>query len=143
MDENEIEKMVEKYLKIIENDEKFDRMTPLLPSFIHDIVTESSGVTKQLRMSRGIFISLIVDDYYKHIQELYDINPLLYEEERLNYVRKQLPITIIPETVNQIEEIKKLIGTSDKIGVIKNSIEYYIKNSKESMLKEDILMDDD
>ena len=42
-----------------------------------------------------------------------------------------------------IEEVKKLVSTSDKVGVIKSAIEHYLRSKKEDVLKEDILQDDD
>ena len=145
MNENEkIDEIVKKYTEIAKNrDIKFDKMSILLPEFIFDLVNEGSEDIAQVKMSMGIFISLIVDNYYEYIQELYDIEPSLYEKERQKYVRKQLPITILPETMETIEEVKKLVSTSDKVGVIKSAIEHYLRSKKEYVLKEDTLQDDD
>jgi len=144
-DENDkVNEVVKKYVEVTENkDVKFDKMTILLPEFIYDLVNENSKDIGQVKMSMGIFITLIVNDYFEYIQKLYDIEPSLYNEERQKYVRKQLPLTIINETSETIEEIKKLISTSDKVGVIKSSIEHYIKTQFNNILKEPILQDDD
>ena len=133
MNENEkIDEIIKKYTEIAKNrDIKFDKMSILLPEFIFDLVNEGSEDIAQVKMSMGVFISLIVDNYYEYIQELYDIEPSLYEKERQKYVRKQLPITILPETMETIEEVKKLVSTSDKVGVIKSSIEHYLRSKKE------------
>lgn len=131
MNEN-INEIIKKYIDVSNNKEKsFDKMSILLPEFLYDFITEESENIEQVRMSKSIFISLIVEDYYKNIQELYSIDPALYDEERQKYVRKQLPITIIPETMDTIDEIKKLISTSDRVGVIKSSIEHYLRTKKE------------
>jgi len=136
--------IIQKYSDVYKDKEiKFDKINIFLPNFICDIVNEGFNGVDQVRMSKGIFITSIVDDYFEYIQQLYNINPSLYEEERLKYVRQQLGITIIPETNDKIDEIKKLIGTSDRVGVVKNAIEHYIKTKDDIVLYEDILMDDD
>lgn len=133
MSENEkIDEIVKKYAEIAKNrDTKFNKMSILLPELIFDLVNKGSEDIAQVKMSMGIFISLIVNDYFEYIQELYDIEPSLYEEQRQKYVRKQLPITILPETMETIEEVKKLVSTSDKVGVIKSSIEHYIRTKQD------------
>ena len=142
--DNKINEVVQKYVDTY-NDKstKFSKINILLPSFLFDLVNEGFDSVEQVRMSNGIFVTLIVNDYYEYIQKLYNINPELYDEERLKYVRKQVHITITPETMETIEEIKKLIGTSDKVGVVKSAVEHYIRTKKEIILTESILEDDD
>ena len=143
MDEK-IDKVVQEYVDIYKNKEmKFDKINVLLPTFLFDMVNEGFDSVEQVRMSNGIFITLIINNYYKYIQKLYDINPLLYDEERLKYVRKQVNVTITPETTKTIEEIKKLVGTSDKVGVVKSAVEHYVRTKSNNTLKEDILQDDE
>ena len=133
IDDDKINEVVQEYVDIYKNKEmKFDKINVLLPSFLFDMISNAFDKVEQVRMSNGIFITLIVNDYYEYIQKLYDVNPELYDEERLKYVRKQIHVTIIPETMETIEEIKSLIGTSDRVGVVKNAIEHYIRtNQKE------------
>ena len=127
LSDNKINEVVQKYVDIYKDKEiKFDKINVLLPTFLFDMVNEGFDSVEQVRMSNGIFITLIINNYYKYIQKLYDINPLLYDEERLKYVRKQVHVTITPETTNTIEEIKKLVGTSDRVGVVKSAIEHYV-----------------
>ena len=142
--DNKINEVVQKYVDTY-NDKstKFSKINILLPSFLFDLVNEGFDSVEQVRMSNGIFVTLIVNDYYEYIQKLYNINPELYDEERLKYVRKQVHITITPETMETIEEIKKLIGTSDKVGVVKSAVEHYVRTKKEIILTESILEDDD
>lgn len=125
MDET-INEIVEKYANVYKDKEKkFDKINILLPDFLQKIMNDGFENIDQVRMSNGIFVTKIIDGYFDHIKILYGIDPLKYEEERLKYVRKQLNITIIPETSNKIDEIKLLVGTSDRVGVIKNALEYY------------------
>lgn len=132
IDNNKINEIVQKYVDTYKNkDIKFDKINLLLPSFLFDTVNEGFDSVEQVRMSNGIFITLIINDYYKYIQKLYDINPKLYDEERLKYVRKQVHVTITPETTKTIEEIKSLIGTSDRVGVVKSAIEHYVDTKKQ------------
>lgn len=140
IDNNKINEIVQEYVDIYKDKNiKFDKINALLPSFLFDAVNEGFDSVEQVRMSNGIFITLIINNYYEYIQELYDINPLLYDEERLKYVRKQVNITITPETMETIEEIKKLVGTSDRVGVVKSAIEHYVRSKSDNALKEDIL----
>ena len=133
INDSKINEVVQEYVDTYKDKEiKFDKINLLLPSFLFDIVDEGFDSVEQVRMSNGIFITLIINSYYEYIQKLYDINPLLYDEERLNYVRKQVHVTITPKTTKKIEEIKKLIGTSDRVGVVKSSIEHYIRTKKEN-----------
>ena len=142
--DNKINEVVQKYVDTYnDNSTKFSKINILLPSFLFDLVNEGFDSVEQVRMSNGIFVTLIVNDYYEYIQKLYNINPELYDEERLKYVRKQVHITITPETMETIEEIKKLIGTSDKVGVVKSAVEHYVRTKKEIILTESILEDDD
>ena len=132
IDDNKINDVVQKYVDTYKNKEiKFDKINLLLPSFLFDMVNEGFDSVEQVRMSNGIFITLIINDYYKYIQKLYDIDPSLYEDERLKYVRKQVHVTITPETTKTIEEIKSLIGTSDRVGVVKNAIEHHVSVNKQ------------
>lgn len=135
----ELEEMIEKYTRTYKDKSiKFEKMTILLPSFVNDVMSNGIDEVNQVRMSAGIFTSLIVDDYFDYIQALYNIDPSKYEEERLDYVRKQLKITIIPETNEKIDEIKKLVGTSDRVGVIKNAIEHYVRTNNINRLAEPV-----
>ena len=132
LSDDKINEVVQEYVDTYKDKEiKFDKINVLLPSFLFDVVNEGFDSVEQVRMSNGIFITLIINDYYEYIQKLYDINPSLYNEERLRYVRKQVHITITPETTKTIEEIKSLIGTSDKVGVVKSAIEHYIEINKQ------------
>ena len=132
IDDNKINKVVQEYVDTYKDKEiKFDKINVLLPSFLFDMVNEGFDSVEQVRMSNGIFITLIINDYYEYIQKLYDVNPLLYDEERLKYVRKQVHVTISPQTMNTIEEIKKLVGTSDRVGVVKSAIEHYVGTKKQ------------
>ena len=132
IDDNKINEVVQEYVDTYKNkDIKFDKINVLLPSFLFDMVNEGFDSVEQVRMSNGVFITLIINDYYQYIQKLYDINPELYDEERLKYVRKQVHVTITPETTEIIEEIKSLIGTSDKVGVVKSAIEHYVRVNKQ------------
>ena len=129
---NKINEVVQEYVDTYKDkDIKFDKINVLLPTFLFDMMNEGFDSVEQVRMSNGIFITLIINDYYKYIQKLYNINPELYDEERLKYVRKQVHVTITPETTKTIEEIKSLIGTSDKVGVVKSAIEHYVRTNKE------------
>lgn len=140
IDDDKINEVVQKYVDTYKDKGiKFDKINVLLPSFLFDMVNEGFDSVEQVRMSNGIFITLIINDYYEYIQKLYNINPKLYEDERLKYVRKQVHVTITPETTETIEEIKSLIGTSDRVGVVKNAIEYYIRTKSNNTLKEDTL----
>lgn len=126
MNEDKTNEIVEKYTNIYKDkSEKFGKITILIPSFINEIMNDGIDDINQVRMSIGIFTSLIIDEYFEYIKELYDIDPLKYEEERLKYVRQQVRVTIIPETNEKIDEVKKLIGTSDRVGVIKSALEHY------------------
>lgn len=131
--DDKINEVVQEYVDIYKDKEiKFDKINLLLPSFLFDRINKGFESVQQVKMSNGIFITLIINDYYEYIQKLYNINPLLYDEERLKYVRKQVHVTIVPETMNTIEEIKKLVGTSDRVGVVKSAIEHYVRtNQKE------------
>ena len=130
--DNKINEVVQEYVDTYKDkDIKFDKINVLLPSFLFDVVNEGFDSVEQVRMSNGIFITLIINSYYKYIQKLYDINPELYNEERLKYVRKQVNVTITPETTKTIEEIKKLVGTSDKVGVVKSAVEHYVRTNKQ------------
>lgn len=145
---DKINEIVQEYVDIYKNKEmKFDKINVLLPTFLFDMVNEGFDSVEQVRMSNGIFITLIINDYYKYIQELYNVDPLLYKDERLKYVRKQVHVTISPQTMVTIEEIKSLIGTSDRVGVVKNAIEHYVRtksgDTNDIVLKKDILLDDD
>ena len=132
IDDNKINKVVQEYVDTYKDKEiKFDKINVLLPSFLFDMVNEGFDSVEQVRMSNGVFITLIINDYYQYIQKLYDINPELYDEERLKYVRKQVHVTITPETTKTIEEIKSLIGTSDRVGVVKSAIEHYVSTKKQ------------
>ena len=140
LSDNKINEVVQEYVDIYKDKEiKFDKINLLLPTFLFDIVNEGFDSVEQVRMSNGIFITLIINDYYEYIQKLYNINPLLYDEERLKYVRKQVHVTISPQTRETIEEIKKLVGTSDRVGVVKSAIEHYVTTKSNNILKEDIL----
>ena len=143
-DDNKINEVVQEYVDTY-NDKniKFSKINILLPSFLFDMVREGFDDVEQVRMSNGIFITLIINDYYEYIQKLYNINPGLYDEERLKYVRKQVHVTITPETMETIEDIKRLVGTSDKVGVVKSAVEHYVRTKSNNILKEDILQDDE
>lgn len=143
-DDNKINEVVQEYVDTY-NDKniKFSKINILLPSFLFDMVREGFDDVEQVRMSNGIFITLIINDYYEYIQKLYNINPGLYDEERLKYVRKQVHVTITPETMETIEDIKRLVGTSDKVGVVKSAVEHYVRTKPNNILKENILWDDD
>ncbi len=142
--DNKIDEIVKKYADVYKNEDiKFDNINMLFPGFIYDITEEGINNINQVRMSNGIFITSIVNNYFEYIQKLYNIDPLLYEEERLKYVRKQLNITVTPETIDTIEEIKKLIGTSGRGGVVKNAVEHYLATKQKAVLREDVLQDDD
>ena len=140
LSDDKIDKIVQEYVNIYKDKEiKFDKINVLLPTFLFDVVNEGFDSVEQVRMSNGIFITLIVNDYYEYIQKLYDINPLLYKDERLKYVRKQVHVTITPETTETIEEIKKLVGTSDRVGVVKSAIEHYVSTKTNNTSREDTL----
>ena len=132
IDDNKINKVVQEYVDTYKDKEiKFDKINVLLPSFLFEMINNAFDSVEQVRMSNGIFITLIINDYYEYIQKLYDINPELYDEQRLKYVRKQVHVTITPKTMNTIEEIKALIGTSDRVGVVKSAIEHYVRVNKQ------------
>lgn len=132
LSDSKIGEVVQEYVDIYKNKEmKFDKINVLLPTFLFDMVNEGFDSVEQVKMSNGIFITLIVNDYYEYIQELYNVDPLLYKDERLKYVRKQVHVTISPQTMGTIEEIKSLIGTSDRVGVVKNAIEHYVRTNKQ------------
>jgi len=135
--DNKINEIIDKYIEVArDKNTKFDKINISLPRFIYELVTEEAKDIGQVKMNNGIFISQIVDDYYEYIQSLYNINSSLYDEEILKYERLQLSITMIPETMNTIESIKTLIGTSDRVGVVKNAIEYYFKTKTSCNNKE-------
>ena len=137
---DEIDEIVEKYTNVYKDKEKkFDKINILLPNFIYDIMDDGFKSIDQIRMSNGIFVTKIVDEYFDYIKALYGLDPLKYKEERLKYVRKQLNITIIPETSYKIDEIKSLVGTSDRVGVIKNAIEHYVRINETNKLVEPVL----
>lgn len=126
-----IDAVVKKYADTYKDeDAKFGKINILVPNFICDVVNKGFSSIDQVRMSNGIFITSIVDDYFEYIKDLYGIDPSLYEEERLAYVRHQLNITIIPETNDKLDEIQTLIGTSNRVGVVKNAIEHYIRTQQ-------------
>lgn len=136
----ELDEIVKKYSEVYKDkDKKFDKINILLPDFIYQIMAEGFESIDQVRMSNGIFTTKLVDEYFNYIKALYNIDPLKYEEERLKYARKQLNIAIIPETSNKIDEIKTLICTNDRVGVIKNALEHYIKTNNINTLIEPIL----
>lgn len=140
MNKDKTDKMIEKYTNIYKDKtEKFDKITILWPSFINEIMNAGVDNINQVRMSPGIFTSLIIDEYFEYIKELYNIDPSKYEEERLKYVRQQINVTIIPETNEKIDEIKSFVGTSDRVGVIKCALEhyFYIKSIKEQSVKQE------
>ena len=140
LSDDKIDKVVQEYVDTYKNKEvKFDKINVLLPSFLFDMVSEGFDSVEQVRMSNGIFITLIINNYYDYIQKLYNINPLLYDEQRLKYVRKQVHVTISPETTQTIEEIKKLVGTSDRVGVVKSAIEHYVSTNKQSKVENELV----
>ena len=140
LSDNKINEVVQEYVDTYKDKEiKFDKINVLLPSFLFDMVNEGFDSVEQVRMSNGVFITLIINDYYEYIQKLYDINPELYDEERLKYVRKQVHVTITPKTTKTIEEIKSLIGTSDRVGVVKSAIEHYVRVNKQSKVENEMV----
>ena len=140
LSDDKINEVVQEYVNIYKDKEiKFDKINVLLPSFLFDVVNEGFDCIEQVRMRNGIFITLIINDYYEYIQELYNINPELYDEERLKYVRKQVHVTVTPGTTETIEEIKKLVGTSDRVGVVKSAIEHYVSTKTNNTSREDTL----
>ena len=75
---NKIDEIVKKYADVYKNEDiKFDNINMLFPGFIYDITEEGINNINQVRMSNGIFITSIVNNYFEYIQKLYNIDPLL------------------------------------------------------------------
>lgn len=126
--------VVAEYVRIANDNELgFDKLTVLLPKFIYDIVRDESLSVRQVKMNVGIIISCLINEYLEHIENIYNVDSSKLEEEREKYVKRQLPITLLPDTVYKIEKIKRITGIGDRSTVIKSAIEYlFLQESMKS-----------
>jgi len=124
MNEN-IKDIVEKY-RITKDDkqEKFDRYTPLIPRHLFDKFNVEADKLNQLTLSTGILVSHFVNNYLKFLEESYEIDSLLLEENVYRFVKEQMAITTIPETTDKIDKIKRITGERDGSAVVRKAMEF-------------------